>query len=60
MLIHNSDKHNTGQNKTKQKNKKKLLKMDLGFPGGASGKESFCQCRICKRHEFDPWVGEIP
>ena len=26
MLIHNSDKHNTGQNKTKQKNKKKLFK----------------------------------
>ena len=29
----------------------------LGFPGGASGKESACQC---KRHGFDPWVGKIP
>ena len=25
-----------------------------GFPGGASGKESCCQC---KRFEFDPWIG---
>ena len=29
----------------------------LGFPGGAGGKESACQC---KRHEIDPWVREIP
>ena len=27
-----------------------------GFPGGARGKESTCQCR---RHGFDPWVGKI-
>ena len=26
----------------------------MGFPGGASGKEPACQCRRCKRHEFDP------
>ena len=25
-----------------------------GFPGGASGKESTCRCRL------DPWVGKIP
>ena len=25
-----------------------------------SGKEPACQCRRCKRHEFDPWVGKIP
>ena len=31
-----------------------------GFPGGASVKESACQCRRHKRYEFDPWVGEIP
>ena len=31
----------------------------LGFPGGASGKEPACQCRRCKRHKFDPWVGKI-
>ena len=29
---------------------------NLGFPGGARGKESTCQCR---RHGFDPWVGKI-
>ena len=28
----------------------------LGFPGGASGKESACQCR---RHGFDPRAGKI-
>jgi len=32
----------------------------LGFPCGASGKESTCQCRRHKRCWFDPWVGEIP
>ena len=32
----------------------------VGFPGGASGKEPICQCRRCKRHRFDPWVGMIP
>ena len=31
----------------------------IGFPGGASGKESACQCRRCKRWGFDPWVGKI-
>ena len=30
-----------------------------GFPGGASGKEPACQCRRCKRHGCDPWVGKI-
>ena len=29
----------------------------MGFPGGASGKESTCQFRRCG---FDPWVGMIP
>ena len=29
----------------------------MGFLGGASGKESACQCR---RHRFNPWVGKIP
>ena len=31
-----------------------------GFPGCASGKESPCWCRRCKRHRFDPWVRKIP
>ena len=31
----------------------------MGFPGGASGKESACQHRRHKRHGFDPWVGKI-
>ena len=30
-----------------------------GFPGGASGKESACQCKRCKRCEFDPWFRKI-
>ena len=32
----------------------------LGFPGGASGKESACQSRRHKRCGFSPWVGKIP
>ena len=32
----------------------------LGFPGGANGNEPICQCRRCKRCNFDPWVGKIP
>jgi len=32
----------------------------MGFPGGASGKESSCQYRRYKRHGLDPWVGKIP
>ena len=26
---------------------------------GTSGKEPFCQCRRCKRYEFNPWVRKI-
>ena len=36
------------------------LQKSLGFPGGASGKESACQCRRHKRCGFNPWVGKIP
>jgi len=28
--------------------------------GGASGKESACQCKRYRRHRFNPWVGKIP
>ena len=31
----------------------------MGFPGGTSGKEPTYQCKRCKRHGFDPWVGKI-
>ena len=34
-----------------------------GLPGGASGKESACQCRRQKklrRPGFDSWIGKIP
>ena len=31
-----------------------------GLPRWLSGKESACQCRRCRRHGFDPWVGKIP
>ena len=32
----------------------------MGFPGGASGKESVCQGRRHERCGFDPWVRKIP
>ena len=32
----------------------------IAFPGGASGKESTCQRRRCRRWRFYPWVGKIP
>ena len=32
----------------------------IGASQCASGKEPACQCRRCKRHGFDPWVGKIP
>ena len=32
----------------------------MDFPGGASGKESACHCRLLKRQGFSPWVGKIP
>ena len=32
----------------------------LGFAGGASGKESACQCRRCKKRGLDPWARKIP
>ena len=35
------------------------LHLILGFPGGTSGREPACQCRRCKRHRFDPFVGRI-
>ena len=31
-----------------------------GFSDGASGKESTCQCRKCKRHVLDHWVRKVP
>ena len=32
----------------------------MGFPGGASVKESVHRCRRQKRCEFNPWVRKIP
>ena len=32
---------------------------NMGFQADASGKESSCQYKRCKRHRFDPWVGKI-
>ena len=37
-----------------------VLTVLLDFPDGSAHKESACQCRRCKRLEFDPWVGKIP
>ena len=36
------------------------LFISWGFPSGANGKESICQCRRHKRLGFAPWVGKIP
>ena len=38
---------------------KKQETLNVGFPGGASGKEPACQCRRHRRCEFDPWVRKI-
>ena len=32
----------------------------FSFPGGASGKESACQCKRPKNLKFDPWVRKTP
>ena len=32
----------------------------IGFPGGAGGKESVCQCRRHKRLGFNSWFEKIP
>ena len=37
-----------------------LVKVERGFPDGASGNEPACQCRRQKRHGFNPWVAKIP
>ena len=39
---------------------KMSLRQGWGFSGGASGKESTCQCKRYKRCGFDPWVRKIP
>ena len=31
-----------------------------GFLTGTTGKEPICQCKRCKRHVFNPWVGKVP
>ena len=38
----------------------KYLEPQMGFPGGANGKEPACHCRRYKRQGFNPWVGKIP
>ena len=35
-------------------------KIVMGYPGGAGGKESPCQCRRHKGCRFDPWVKKMP
>ena len=39
---------------------KTAMRCDLGFPGGASGKEPSRQCMRRKGHGFDPRVRKIP
>ena len=40
--------------------KRNVVYINMGFPGGASGKEPTCQCRRQERPRFDPWVRKIP
>ena len=40
--------------------KKQSWKITKSFPGGASDKESACQCKRLKRSGYNPWVGKIP
>ena len=37
-----------------------VRRVQIGTWGGASDKESTCQCRRQKRQELDPWVRKIP
>ena len=32
----------------------------FGLPKCLSGKESTCQCRRCRRHVFNSWMGKYP
>ena len=34
--------------------------LQMGFPGGASGQEPACQCRMWETGFDDPWVRKIP
>ena len=36
-----------------------LLRCPLGFPRGSVVKRICLQCRSCRRHWFNPWVGKI-
>ena len=56
------------ENKTQIDAASKKLHQDINVlicvPGGTSGKSggeggAACQCRICKKLEFDPWIGKI-
>ena len=52
-----------GQRRTcleKCKEEPNSISQELGFPGGASGTQSTCQCRRCKRLGLDPWARKIP
>ena len=44
----------------KTKSQKNSVTIKLWHPGGASDKESTCQCRRHKRWGFDPGAGKIP
>ena len=37
-----------------------IIYLALGIPKWLSDNETACQCRRCRRHGFNPWVGKIP
>ena len=38
----------------------KVTRVNVGIPGGASGKEPSWHCRRHKRRRFDPWTRKVP
>ena len=44
----------------KKKQKNPDLSVSISIPWWLSSKRIHLQCRRCRRHGFDPWVGKIP
>ena len=51
--------HGIAKSQTRLSNWTELNCYQLGLIGGASGKESPCQCRGPKRFGFDPWARKV-
>ena len=49
-----------GSLEEKKKQKNPDLSVSISIPWWLSSKRIHLQCRRCRRHGFDPWVGKIP